>query len=161
MLPIRTTWQLNPAHGKRNGGESLLGWKVRGGEARKGEWRERRRERRNRKSDLVAASFEAELNWQEQLIFTWGRLTELKENNKGTGVGVSLLFSPAATAICNLCWMSSSGKLGESSSLSLSWMVVFSIWHTNNNRLRYVVGCHYMTSNEIKTVLSSQLVFQC
>lgn len=134
------------------------GW---GGEARKGEWRERRRERRNRKSDLVAASFEAELNWQEQLIFTWGRLTELKENNKGTGVGVSLLFSPAATAICNLCLMSSSGKLGESSSLSLSWVVGFSIWHTNNNRLRYVVGCHYMTSNEIKTVLSSQLVFQC
>lgn len=49
-------------------------------------------EERRKKSDLVAASFEAELNWQEQLIFTWGRLTELKENNKGTGVGFSLDF---------------------------------------------------------------------
>lgn len=52
--------------------------------------KETEEERKKRKSDLVAASFEAELNWQEQLIFTWGRLTELKENNKGTGVGFSL-----------------------------------------------------------------------
>lgn len=50
-----------------------------GGRANK----ETEEERKKRRSDLVAASFEAELNWQEQLIFTWGRLTELKENNKG------------------------------------------------------------------------------
>lgn len=54
--------------------------------------KETEEERKKRKSDLVAASFEAELNWQEQLIFTWGRLTELKENNKGTGVAL-LFFS--------------------------------------------------------------------
>lgn len=90
MLPIRTTWQLNPAHGKRNGGE---GWWD-GGRSKYGVGvgcKETEEERR-KKSDLVAASFEAELNWQEQLIFTWGRLTELKENNKGTGVGFSLFF---------------------------------------------------------------------
>lgn len=53
----------------------------------------RQRKRGGEKSDLVAASFEAELNWQEQLIFTWGQLTELKENNKGTEVGFSLFLS--------------------------------------------------------------------
>lgn len=52
--------------------------------------KETEEERKKRKSDLVAASFEVELNWQEQLIFTWGRLTELKENNKDTEVGFSL-----------------------------------------------------------------------
>ena len=75
-----------------------MGWEGDGG----GMKRQRKRAKK-RKSDLVAASFEAELNWQEQLIFTWGRLTELKENNKGTGVGFSLFFFffffLAATAI--------------------------------------------------------------
>ena len=63
-----------------------MGWK--GGGLNK-ETEEEGRE----KTDLVAASFEAELNWQEQLIFTWRRLTELKGNNKGAGVGFSLFFS--------------------------------------------------------------------
>lgn len=67
-----------------------MGWE--GGLGKEGEDKDTEEERKKRKSDLVAASFEAELNWQEQLIFTWGRLTELKENNKGTEVGVSLFF---------------------------------------------------------------------
>ena len=65
-----------------------MGWE--GGGRVGGVNEETEEERKKRKSDLVAASFEAELNWQEQLIFTWGRLTELKENNKGTEVGFSL-----------------------------------------------------------------------
>lgn len=74
------------------------GW---GRERKEGVNEETEGERKKRKSDLVAASFEAELNWQEQLIFTWGRLTELKENNKGTGVGSPLFFRlPLPFEIC-------------------------------------------------------------
>jgi len=47
---------------------------------------------KKRRSDLAVASFEAELNWQEQLIFTLGRLTELKQNNKDTSVGFFPFF---------------------------------------------------------------------
>lgn len=36
MLPIRTTWQLNPAHGKRNGGEGVMGWDGMEGDMRGG-----------------------------------------------------------------------------------------------------------------------------
>lgn len=79
-----------------------MGWE--GGSRGGGVNEETEEERKKRKSDLVAASFEAELNWQEQLIFTWGRLTELKENNKGTEVGFSLFSClPLPFVICVEC----------------------------------------------------------
>lgn len=56
---------------------------------------EKNREGEN--GDLVLVSavavlvlFESEWNWPGQLIFTWGRLTELEENNKGAEVGFFL-----------------------------------------------------------------------
>ena len=77
-------------------------------------YEETEEERKKRKSDLVAASFEAELNWQEQLIFTWGRLTELEKNNKRHSgwLVLSGAFSLLGHAICNLCLCA--GKVASS-----------------------------------------------